>query len=262
MDVINLVLSPCDINIGTVPSFKFAVPQEFSMPAEPYGQILQPGESPVPVGNPVLLGTETIGDEIYYNFYDYEVINEIGNYELHIFDGLPVQGSQPIAIGSFNVVPVFLPLNPPILTAGEQISLAFDIPTNIPAADIRYAMLVEDIPPYQPVSGVTPVAITPASGSDSMWLATWPELQLEPGNYLLAIFNAPPTLDSTPVAFGLFSVNPAFFRLVTEKLPLANVDQLYEATVEVANGTAPYTWEFEVLTYRGNPVSGHDSGSK
>lgn len=244
-NVLYLNLSPGSIDVGTITGFEFTVPAEFTMPANPYGLILKPGDPPVPVGNSVLLGTTDRDNQTYYTFTSTVAINEIGNYELHIFEGQPVQGSQPIAIGKFNVTPAFLPLSPPILTAGEQVSLAFDIPTNVPAADTRYAMLIEDTPEHQPVSGVTPVAITLASGSDSVWLANWPaETQLEPGNYLLAIFNAPPTLDSAPVAFGLFTVEPALFCLVTERLPLANVNQSYEATVEVANGTAPYRWTF------------------
>jgi hypothetical protein len=244
-NALQLTLRSEIVGIGTAPTLEFIVPGDFNMPTEPYGLIIKPGNPPQAVGGSVLLTTTTYDNQTGYVFFNNAVINGTGYYELHIFDGQPTQGSEPVAVGSFNVVPAFLPLSPPILTAGEQLSFAFDIPSNVPAADTRYGMLVEDTPQHQPVSGVTPVIITPASGSDSMWLAAWPtELQLEPGNYLLAIFNAPPTLDSAPVAFGLFTVDPAFFRLVTEKLPLAKVNEPYEVILEVANGTAPYRWTF------------------
>jgi hypothetical protein len=102
---VNVTITPQSVPLGIAPVLEFTVPANFTMPTPAYGLLIKPGDPITVIGAHMALGVGFNPDTQtnYYTFSNQTPITQAGDYELHIFDEIPVAGSEPIAIGHFTV---------------------------------------------------------------------------------------------------------------------------------------------------------------
>lgn len=254
---------------ATVPAMLIAIP-DYGLPGETVGIYIEPSEelNLWSVDDPITLrlvrSAETPEQTVPvegFSVNSLEVAEDAisaditlsaaiapGSYTLEVLLGEAVIGTAPFELlatsgggGGGGTSVLGLSLNPYTVPMGSPVSLEFSLPLESPMLQNPYGLIFKSGETPVPV-GNPSVLITTTDNSQTYYTFNNDTILTEAGDYALYIFEGPPNENPQPVAVGLFTVLEPNLDFVTEELPLATVNQPYEATIEVINGSAPYNW--------------------